>query len=67
LQRLLVMTRVIDRKWRGSASLKGYRSRLVRALNAPNDGETVQLEIRTTKALLEILDQAIHTEEGHGV
>jgi hypothetical protein len=52
--------------WRGSKQLRGVRSRLQAALNACTDGAWVELDIKTAKNLIEVCNQAIHTEEGHG-
>jgi hypothetical protein len=54
------------KKWFNSKSLRGYKSRIVAALNANKDGAYVEIDYSTATALLEILDQAIHMEEGHG-
>jgi hypothetical protein len=52
--------------WRGSNQLRGVRSQLQAALNACTNGAWVELDIKTAKNLIEICDQAIYTEEGHG-
>ena len=51
--------------WRNSAQLRGVRSQLVAAINACTDGATVDLDIRSARNLVEVCDQAIHTEVGH--
>jgi hypothetical protein len=51
--------------WRTSAQLRGVRSQLTQAVNACMDGAYVTLDIKSARNLLEVCDQAIHTEEGH--
>jgi hypothetical protein len=53
--------------WRTSNQLKGNRANLVGAINACTNGATVEIDIKLARNLVEILDQAIHTEEGHGL
>lgn len=48
-----------------SRQIRGYRSQVVAALNLNKDGAHVEIDYSTATALLEILDQTIHTEEGH--
>lgn len=66
---------VPPKKWRGSASLRGYAEWLlteigsadrVFAMSHDPDHRRVVLSSRTAEALLEIICQAIHTEQGHG-
>ena len=68
---------VPPKKWRSAASLRGYAGQLRAAIEAYErtiplaDGgdETfiaVELHAKTAKALLEIVCQAIHTEQGNG-
>ena len=52
--------------WRNSAQLRGNRSQLVVALRACNDGARVWIDVKLAMNLIEICDQAIHTEAGHG-
>jgi hypothetical protein len=52
--------------WRDSRSLAGVRSQLVAAINACDDGAYVQVDMSTARNLVQVCDQAIHTEEGHG-
>ena len=60
------------KKWRSAASLRGYAGAIRAALNeaerelALGGAYPVHLELKTAKALLEIVCQAIHTEQGHG-
>lgn len=56
-----------ERTWRNSRQIKGVRSQLVGELNANTDGAYVTIDIKTARNLVEICDQAIHTEEGHEV
>ncbi len=61
---------VPPKKWRGSASLRGYAGQLRAAINAEEDYNEERVYVvlgpTTAKALLEIVCQAIHTEQGHG-
>lgn len=52
-------------KWRNSKELAGVRSQLKAAINACDDGAYVTLDLKSACNLLEICDQAIHTEKGH--
>ena len=65
---------VPPKKWRSAASLRGYAGHLRAAIEAQSlklyRGDTpplVEIEPKTAKALLEIVCQAIHTEQGHEV
>lgn len=49
----------------GSAQIRGYRAQLVGAINACTNGAQIELDITTARRIVEILDQAIHSEEGH--
>lgn len=49
-------------KWRSTASLEGTKGMLTRAINASTDGATVTLAIGNARSLVEICDQALHTE-----
>lgn len=51
--------------WRNSNQLRGVKSNLTAALNQNKDGAYVQLDTKMVRNLIEICDQAIHTEEGH--
>lgn len=55
------------KNWKTSRQLRGYRANLVRAINGCTDGAEITLDIEAAKKLVEIIDQAIHTEVGHGV
>lgn len=55
------------RVWRHSQQLRGVRSILTRDINLCTDGATVTVDWKTAQNLIEIIDQAIHTEEGYGV
>lgn len=61
---------VPPKKWRNSASLRGCAGQLKRAVTNHElwslDNPVVELEPKTARALLEIVCQAIHTEQGHG-
>ncbi len=66
---------VPPKKWRDSDSLRGYANRLkgaidsaenVFAMSGDSKHRRIYLEPKMAKALLEILCQAIHTEQGHG-
>jgi hypothetical protein len=52
--------------WRNSNQIKGVRAQLVGAINACTNGAKIELDIKSARNLVEICDQAIHTEEGHG-
>ena len=39
----------------------------VAALNSCDDGAYIEPDIKSAYDLVEVCDQAIHTEEGHGV
>lgn len=67
---------VPPKTWRHSASLRGYAGQLRAAIEGADrlistigttQGVWVELEPTTAKALLEIVCQAIHTEQGHGL
>lgn len=53
--------------WRGVNSLRGVKSALTRARNSSEDGATCEVPLGLIATLIEVLDQAIHTEEGHEV
>jgi len=53
--------------WRSSASLRGVRSALVAAINSSEDGAYAMLDLKSARNLVEVCDQAIHMEEGHGL
>lgn len=53
--------------WRNSQQLRGVRSQLVVAINTSEDGAYAQVDLKTARNLLEVCDQAIQTEEGHGI
>ena len=61
------MSRSTEKKdtWRNSRQIKGVRAQLKGAINSCTDGAYVQLDIKTARNLLEVCDQAIHTEVGH--
>jgi hypothetical protein len=52
-------------KWRTSSQIAGVRAQLKGAINCCDNGAQIELDIRTARNLLEICDQAIHTERGH--
>jgi hypothetical protein len=62
-----VSGKVAERPWRSSRSLAGVRAQLVGAINQCEDGAHVLVDYKTAKNLVEVCDQAIHTERGHGV
>lgn len=51
--------------WRTSKQIKGTRVNLVGAINACDDGANVVIDIKLARNLVEICDQAIHTEKNH--
>ena len=54
--------------WRNSHQLAGVRSQLQAAVSASTAyvySEYVALDFKTARNLLEVCDQAIHTEKGH--
>jgi hypothetical protein len=53
--------------WRNSRQLMGVRSQLVAAINSCDDGAQIKLDIKSAQNLVEVCDQALHTERGHGV
>lgn len=54
-----------ENKWRNSKQIAGVRSQLKAALNHCTNGAEVMVDIKTVRNLLEICDQAMHTEMGH--
>ena len=62
------------KKWRGAASLRGYAGHLRsciaeadRAADTLGYGVEVRIDQKSARALLEIVCQAIHTEQGRGL
>jgi hypothetical protein len=53
--------------WRTSRQLMGVKSQLTSAINGCTDGAYVSIDLKTARNLSEVCDQAIHTEEGHGL
>jgi hypothetical protein len=53
--------------WRNSAQIRGVKSQLTIAINLSENGAYAEVDLKTARNLLEICDQAIHTEEGHGL
>lgn len=56
---------LLTNAWRDSRSLAGVRSQLVAAVRNCDDGAYVTLDMKTALNLIEVCDQAIHTEKGH--
>lgn len=54
-------------KWFTSAQIRGYMAHLKYAIEHSPDGAYAQLDLTTSKRLLEICQQAKHTEEGYGL
>ncbi len=54
-----------DGTWRNAKRLGGVRSQVVAAINRCMDGAQVELDIKTARNLVEVCDQAIHTEDSH--
>jgi hypothetical protein len=54
-------------KWRNSRQIAGVRAQLVGAIRCCDNGAFVELDIKSARNLVEICDQAIWTEKGHGV
>jgi hypothetical protein len=52
-------------KSRNSKQIAGVRAQLVGAINACDNDAYVQVNIKIARNLVEICDQAIHTEKGH--
>lgn len=52
-------------KWRTAQQIRGVRAMLKRDLNACADGAAVQIDLKTARNLIEVCDQAIHTETEH--
>lgn len=50
--------------WRTSRQIMGVRSQAVAALNTCADGATAEVDVKTLRNLIEICDQADHTERG---
>jgi hypothetical protein len=53
-------------KWRSSRQIAGVRAQLQAAVNRCTDGAEVVLDVKSAWNLLEVCDQAAHTERGHG-
>ena len=53
------------RKWRSSAQLAAYKGQVTKAIKASTDGATCEMPLGTAYALLEIIEQAAHTEREH--
>lgn len=61
---------MIERVWRGSDELKDIRKKLQHAVSVQEVLSAITtnviLQPGVAQDLLEVIDQAIHTEEGHG-
>lgn len=57
------------KKWRNAASLRGYAGQLKAEIDyaKQTDGADCVVHLKTAEALLEIVCQAIHTEQRHGL
>lgn len=53
------------RKWRNSRQITGYQRLLAGAVAGCRDGAEVVIDLKTAKALIEICEQAAHTERNH--
>lgn len=51
--------------WKSARQIAGYKAQVQGALNTDRTGSEIAIDIATARALVEICDQAIHTEEGH--
>lgn len=56
---------VPPKKWRNERQLRGIQANVQGGLNACIDGATVEIDYTTAKAVIEIIEQARHTELGH--
>jgi hypothetical protein len=52
-------------KINGSNRMMGYRNQLKGAINFCDNGATVELDLTTALAILDMLDQLIHIEKQH--
>ena len=54
-------------KWKNSQQLKRIKRELVISYNVPTNegGKLFLVEKKLMKKLFDVIDQAIHTEEGH--
>ena len=52
--------------WRTSNQIRGVRAQLVVAIRASEDGAHAMVDLKNAQNLIEICDQAMHTEQGHG-
>lgn len=59
------MSKTPKETWRNSVQIKATRKVLSDAIELNSYKNTVHIHIKTAKNLLEICDQAVHTEEGH--
>lgn len=57
--------KVVKLTWRDSRSIAALKAKLQAAIHRTPDGTRVAIEFGTAQSLLEICDQAIHTERGH--
>lgn len=56
---------VPPKKWRSEPQLRGVQSQVQRGINSCEDGATVEIDVATAHAVIEIIEQARHTENGH--
>lgn len=56
---------VPSKKWRGERELRGIQANVQGAINGCRDGAYVDLDYKTAKAVVEIIEQARHTEIQH--
>jgi hypothetical protein len=54
-------------KWRDSEQLRRIQSRLKSEIKRMEDERNIMISKRLAVILLEVCDQAIRTEEGHGL
>ena len=52
-------------RWRNSKELAGVKSQVRAAINRPREGSDIVIDSKTALNLVEVCDQAIHTERGH--
>lgn len=56
---------VDKRKWRDSRQIQGYVNLLRGAIRHNRNGAHIDVDLKTAEALIEICEQAIHTERNH--
>lgn len=60
-----MMAKKNQRKWRNSHQLAGVQSQVQRAINTCKDGAYVEIDYKTALNVIDIIEQAKHTEIAH--